>query len=142
MWVRSTGVPSGARRVLPRGRERSKRACTGVIHSGLSRAVSGRSRPLLHTLGNLLRDHGRHRRARWGRGADYLSLQFCRGSSDGSGSLIMRLRSPRPCGPRDECGSQSCDFLRDRSSFGAAIPVDRAALRGFPNGFFTLHQGG
>ncbi|KAJ1172622.1 hypothetical protein NDU88_004466 [Pleurodeles waltl] len=105
MWVRSTGVPSGARRVLPWGRKRSERVRTGVIRSGLSRAVNGRTRPVLHTLGNLLRDRGRHRRARWGRGADFLPLQFCRGSSDGSGLPIMRLRSPSPCGPRDECGS-------------------------------------
>ncbi|KAJ1156788.1 hypothetical protein NDU88_009505 [Pleurodeles waltl] len=99
MWVGSAGVPSGARRVLPRGQERSERACTGVIRSGVSKAVNGRSRPVLHTLGNLLRDRSRHRRARWGRGADLLPLQFCRGSSDGYGSPIMRLRSPRPCGP-------------------------------------------
>ncbi|KAJ1152457.1 hypothetical protein NDU88_005232 [Pleurodeles waltl] len=78
-------------------RERLERARTGAIRSRLSSAVDGRSRPALHVRADFLRGRGRHRSARWGRGADFLPPQTCRGTSGGSGSPIVRLRSPRPC---------------------------------------------
>ncbi|KAJ1082584.1 hypothetical protein NDU88_002749 [Pleurodeles waltl] len=142
MRARSSAVPSGAPRVLSRRRERFKRARTGVTPSRLNSATIGRSRPALPPQASFLRGRGRHRHARRGRGADFLPPQSCRGSNVGSGSPITRLRSPRPYGPRDGCGSRSRDYLRDRSSFRAAIPVDRAALRWHPKRLLCPAPGG
>ncbi|KAJ1151362.1 hypothetical protein NDU88_004144 [Pleurodeles waltl] len=36
----------------------------------------------------------------------------------------MRLRSARPRGLQDECGSQTCIFLREHSGYEAAVSCD------------------
>ncbi|KAJ1204215.1 hypothetical protein NDU88_007996 [Pleurodeles waltl] len=92
VWDKSSGRTAGVRWVPGRG-EVAARADALRRGKGLSRAVFGRTRPALRTLGSPLRANEQPRRAWRGRSDELLPLWQRRGLSGSSGSPSMQLRS-------------------------------------------------